>query len=77
MIRPGPCRSILTLTLLGLVLTTPAATPSVDAQVAELGMTSLNGRPAPAFSLKTLNGTEMALASLRGRVVMLYFWATW
>lgn len=77
MTRPRLRRRMLTLTLLGLLLTTPAATPSLEAQVAELGMTSLDGKPAPAFSLKTLNGTEMALASLRGRVVMLYFWATW
>jgi cytochrome c biogenesis protein CcmG/thiol:disulfide interchange protein DsbE len=32
---------------------------------------------APNFSLKTLQGQEMDLASLRGKVVLIDFWATW
>ena len=40
------------------------------------------GRPtsrieAPAFDLATLDSRPMRLADLRGRVVLLYFWATW
>lgn len=34
------------------------------------------GKPAPAFSLKTFDGTTVSLASLRGKVVLLDFWAT-
>ncbi len=32
---------------------------------------------APDFTLKTLDGQEMTLSKLRGRVVLLDFWATW
>lgn len=35
------------------------------------------GRPAPAFTLKDLDGAETKLADLKGQVVVLDFWATW
>ena len=34
-------------------------------------------QPAPAFSLPDLNARNSTLAELRGKVVMLFFWATW
>ena len=34
-------------------------------------------RPAPAFALRDLDGRDVSLASLRGQVVLLDFWATW
>jgi thiol-disulfide isomerase/thioredoxin len=35
------------------------------------------GQPAPTFSGATLAGPPLALTDLRGKVVMLDFWATW
>ncbi len=35
------------------------------------------GAPAPDFTLTDLGGNEVALSSLRGRPVLLNFWATW
>ena len=33
--------------------------------------------PAPVFALPGLDGSDVRLADLRGRLVMLYFFATW
>jgi cytochrome c-type biogenesis protein len=50
-----------------------ATTPSGTSRPANpLGM-----KPAPEIELKTLDGQPFVLASLRGRVVLLNFWATW
>ncbi|HUW27146.1 MAG TPA: TlpA disulfide reductase family protein [Sulfuriferula sp.] len=35
------------------------------------------GAAAPAFTVKTLDGRALSLASLHGKVVLLNFWATW
>jgi len=35
------------------------------------------GKPAPAFSLQKFGGGTVSLAGLKGKVVMLDFWATW
>ena len=34
-------------------------------------------KPAPAFSLPTLDGRTVRLADYRGKAVLLFFWATW
>jgi peroxiredoxin len=39
--------------------------------------TSSNLKPAPDFSLKDANGAAIKLSDLRGKVVLLNFWATW
>jgi peroxiredoxin len=41
------------------------------------GRVSLTGRRAPDFTLKDLEGNPVNLASLRGKIVLLDFWATW
>jgi|GEM_PF-2543270 len=43
---------------------------------ADLAQKMIN-KPAPAFSLKDLNGKTVSLADLRGKIVILDFWATW
>jgi peroxiredoxin len=35
------------------------------------------GDRAPGFSLQTLEGKTVSLSDLRGKVVMVHFWATW
>jgi cytochrome oxidase Cu insertion factor (SCO1/SenC/PrrC family) len=34
-------------------------------------------KPAPAFTLPDLDGKARSLAESRGKVVLLFFWATW
>ena len=34
-------------------------------------------KPAPAFTLPDLDGRQVSLADLRGKVVLLFYWATW
>ncbi|MDQ5978475.1 MAG: hypothetical protein QG602_1449 [Verrucomicrobiota bacterium] len=38
---------------------------------------SVVGQPAPAVTFKDLAGKEVSLASLKGKVVVVDFWATW
>src|SRR4051812_27247609 len=35
------------------------------------------GKPAPDFTLQTLDGKKLTLSDLRGKAVVLNFWATW
>jgi thiol-disulfide isomerase/thioredoxin len=52
-----------------LVMTTLVASLAWAAQ-------TLSG-PAPGFSLQSRDGQQVSLASLKGKVVMVNFWATW
>lgn len=45
-------------------------------QVADIKKTMLD-EEAPAFTLKDMAGTDVSLASLKGKTVILDFWATW
>jgi cytochrome oxidase Cu insertion factor (SCO1/SenC/PrrC family) len=48
----------------------------IDELLRDLQLVPLDGEPPP-FTLADLEGKPRALASLKGRVVLLYFWATW
>ena len=52
-----------------------AAAPDI-LPVAERNVVKL-GEPAPNFRLRDLNGHSVSLSDLRGKVVLLNFWATW
>ena len=55
----------------------------VLAGVVLLGLLGMAGRPplvgglAPEITLKDLQGQEVRLSDLRGKIVLLNFWATW
>jgi cytochrome oxidase Cu insertion factor (SCO1/SenC/PrrC family) len=59
--------------VMGLALAARAAGPDFGA----LGLEPYEPKPAPAFSLPDLNGRTWSLAELRGKVVLVFFWATW
>src|SRR5258708_39618958 len=42
-----------------------------------LGADELDGRAAPAIKLPSRGGGQVDLAALRGKVVLVNFWATW
>ena len=75
---PGRGATIARLILLVLWLSTlPAAADSVEDRLWDLQIIPLDPTPAPAFTLVGLDGKRASLSDFRGRVVLLYFWATW
>jgi cytochrome oxidase Cu insertion factor (SCO1/SenC/PrrC family) len=65
------------LVLLGLLMATVADGEGPDLwQVLELARPSVRIE-APRFTLPDLGGRPVSLEAFRGRVVLLYFWATW
>ena len=56
----------------------PAATHAKNrTQLAREANASLQGQPAPDFTLHDLAGREVRLRDLRGKTVLLDFWGTW
>ena len=66
--QPGPATFKLTL---------PAGAKEVAALDLPGPRPRLVGKPAPQFSLKAVNGEFVSLCGLKGKVVVLDFWATW
>jgi len=49
----------------------------VMSAVAQNKTATLEGKAAPSFKMKTTDGKSVTNASLKGKVVLLDFWATW
>jgi cytochrome oxidase Cu insertion factor (SCO1/SenC/PrrC family) len=61
-----------------LVVTAAARSGAAAPDFAALGIQAYEPpKPAPAFSLPDLEGRSWNLAGARGKVVLLFFWATW
>ena len=52
-------------------------TTTPGASVIVVGRNTLVGQSAPDFNLQTVDGQSVALSSLRGRPVIINFWASW
>lgn len=48
-----------------------------DGAGAATAVATLDGKPAPAFTLHDLDGKTVSLADYKGRPVLVNFWATW
>ena len=53
------------------------AAPPPSASLIVVGRNPLLDQPAPQFSLQTVDGQTISLAALRGRPVIVNFWASW
>ncbi len=60
-----------------LCFATSSVAGDLDALMQEFGVSPAGLKPAPAFTLRSLEGKPAALTDHHGRGVLLYFWATW
>jgi hypothetical protein len=74
--RPGARGLGLAALAAGLLLASPAR--ASGPALATMGFQAYDPpRPAPEFTLPDLGGAPQRLADLRGKLVLLVFWATW
>jgi cytochrome oxidase Cu insertion factor (SCO1/SenC/PrrC family) len=70
-------RTALTAALTMCMLVTAAADAAAPDYTAAQVQPYSDPKPAPAFALPDLQGRTHRLEDLRGKVVMVFFWATW
>lgn len=71
-------RRFLSVLLVTLVAAGVAQAASLEDAVVALPLTPLWGTPPPPLALERLaDGKQVGLAELKGRPVLVYFWATW
>ncbi len=64
--------------LLSLMLLLPLNAHMVNAQFTEAGVQKLRvSVEAPDFTLKEIDGGKVSLKELRGKIILLNFFATW
>lgn len=72
---------VLPLPVAGTMLASSHASASLNDDVRkfmkEMGLYSLSHTCPPAFNLPDLQGKKVSLRSVRGKIVLLNFWATW
>jgi hypothetical protein len=61
-----------------MLLSLARAAPAAGLDLGALGLQPYESpKPAPLFSLPDVTGRPRTLEELRGKVVLLFFWATW
>jgi cytochrome c biogenesis protein CcmG/thiol:disulfide interchange protein DsbE len=63
--------------LLGWALARSGGVPSGSGVNNVFGEIDIQEGPAPDFTLETIDGKSITLSSLRGKVVLIDFWASW
>jgi cytochrome oxidase Cu insertion factor (SCO1/SenC/PrrC family) len=67
-------RTLITATLALLTAGSAGAAPDFESLQVQ---TYQPAKPAPGFALPSLDGRTVRLEELRGKFVLLFFWATW
>jgi thiol-disulfide isomerase/thioredoxin len=77
--RPRPAAPLAAVLALALALSAAGCRrgPPPAADAAGFGIDAARGEEAPAVELTAQDGSHLSLASLKGQVVLVNFWATW